>query len=431
MQVIKSLAPCQHKMECKEVKIVRARRGHLLHMKAWAVYLCLTAGHRVAATEAFADYAYCSKHVEQNVIAPLDNPDQYTLQQVQIVMRHGAHGDSNPHHVYEMRYMEGETELKGNCHVGQLLDEGYAQEFQNGRTDMHRTVMSGQLVVDAMFPPPSSSAVVPWHVGDIALSSYVPNPTACPKLVEIKAQFEASPGYVAWMANQSAVVDLTRATFQSYDARMLFDCLVTSRCSQPQSLPHLLSSSHYDQIVTYERDKRMKIYVDSDAVYAKASIAKVMLAIRNRMLLRVRGGANTSRFALYSDDKLCPLDVFTNMTAFATDKAICAASLKGSMAVKPVQSESFDVGNDEDVDTQVSFKALVLFVFVGLLLGVVFGLIMAQTLAKNGQPKHTSIDKGPAKSTFVTIQSPGNQRDDDCQNEDDTLLLCQSPKHKR
>ncbi|ETV72467.1 hypothetical protein, variant 1 [Aphanomyces astaci] len=547
MQVIKSLAPCQHKMECKEVKIVRARRGHLLHMKAWAVYLCLTAGHRVAATEAFADYAYCSKHVEQNVIAPLDNPDQYTLQQVQIVMRHGARtlaarsscwtgynvtwscnakmrvspqldGDSNPHHVYEMRYMEGETELKGNCHVGQLLDEGYAQEFQNGRTfrtayidagalfpasnpadlsnpddiflsstDMHRTVMSGQLVVDAMFPPPSSSAVVPWHVGDIALSSYVPNPTACPKLVEIKAQFEASPGYVAWMANQSAVVDLTRATFQSYDARMLFDCLVTSRCSQPQSLPHLLSSSHYDQIVTYERDKRMKIYVDSDAVYAKASIAKVMLAIRNRMLLRVRGGANTSRFALYSghddtvmpllaalggsqwlqdwppyaaylsfelyennsgshfvrfvyqgqpltvpgcqDDKLCPLDVFTNMTAFATDKAICAASLK--VAVKPVQSESFDVGNDEDVDTQVSFKALVLFVFVGLLLGVVFGLIMAQTLAKNGQPKHTSIDKGPAKSTFVTIQSPGNQRDDDCQNEDDTLLLCQSPKHKR
>ncbi|RHY40664.1 hypothetical protein DYB30_001376 [Aphanomyces astaci] len=327
--------------------------------------------------------------------------------------------------------MEGETELKGNCHVGQLLDEGYAQEFQNGRTDMHRTVMSGQLVVDAMFPPPSSSAVVPWHVGDIALSSYVPNPTACPKLVEIKAQFEASPGYVAWVANQSAVVDLTRATFQSYDARMLFDCLVTSRCSQPQSLPHLLSSSHYDQIITYERDKRMKIYVDLDAVYAKASIAKVMLAIRNRMLLRVRGGANTSRFALYSDDKLCPLDVFTNMTAFATDKAICAASLKGSMAVKPVQSESFDVGNEEDVDTQVSFKALVLFVFVGLLLGVVFGLIMAQTLAKNGQPKHTSIDKGPAKSTFVTIQSPGNQRDDDCHNEDDTLLLCQSPKHNR
>ncbi|ETW03570.1 hypothetical protein H310_04983 [Aphanomyces invadans] len=527
------------------------RRGiHRMNV-ALALLLGITAGPQVEAAEPFADYPYCSNHVEENVITPLPHPDKYTLQQVQIVMRHGARtlatrsscwagynvtwscnakfrvspqldNATSLHHVYDTRYMDGETALKGNCHIGQLLDEGYAQEFQNGRTfrqayvdtgalfpdnkpadltnpddvflsstDMHRTVMSGQLVVDAMFPPTRpSSALVPWHVGDIALSSYVPNPTACPKLAEIQARYESSPRYTAWLANQSHVVELTKATFQSYDPSVLFDCLLTSRCSQPQSLPDWLSPSHYNEIFTYERDKRMKIYLE-DPSYAKVSMAKVILAIRNRILSRVDGNSTGPRFALYSghddtvmpvlaalggaewlqdwppyaaflsfelyaskagghfvrfvyqgqplllpgcqSDSLCPLELFKNLTTYATDKSICATALKVTVQPNTATNSNRDHDHDDDQETLVSFKALVLFVFVGVLLGVVFGLIIARTLAKNGQDapkdssgKHDSV----SKSTFLSIQTDNDKDSGDSPNESDELLLCQSPKHK-
>ncbi|RHY29480.1 hypothetical protein DYB32_005094 [Aphanomyces invadans] len=248
-----------------------------------------------------------------------------------------------------------------------------------------------------MFPPTRpSSALVPWHVGDIALSSYVPNPTACPKLAEIQARYESSPRYTAWLANQSHVVELTKATFQSYDPSVLFDCLLTSRCSQPQSLPDWLSPSHYNEIFTYERDKRMKIYLE-DPSYAKVSMAKVILAIRNRILSRVDGNS--------------------------------------TVTVQPntATNSNRDHDHDDDQETLVSFKALVLFVFVGVLLGVVFGLIIARTLAKNGQDapkdssgKHDSV----SKSTFLSIQTDNDKDSGDSPNESDELLLCQSPKHK-
>ncbi|KAF0692579.1 Aste57867_16391 [Aphanomyces stellatus] len=518
----------------------RVRKLGATCLKSWALYLCLTSlGRANADATVSPDFPYCSKHIENNAIQRLATPDKYTLLQVQVIMRHGARtlasrsscwagynvtwtcnarmhvaphldGDTTAHHVYDNKYVEGETVLKGNCHLGQLLDEGYNQELQNGRTfrkayidsntlfratervdlsnatdfylsstDMQRTVMSGQLVVDAMFPPTmTTDAVVAWHVGDIAQSSFVPNEKSCPKLIDVKAQYEASAGYEQWLADHAPTVDLTKSIFHTYDPRILFDCLLTSRCSQPASLPSTLTPAQYDEIVFFERDKRMKIFME-DPTYAKLSMAKVLLAIRTRLLARV-DGAIGPRFAFYSGhddtvmpvlaalggadwlhdwppyaayfaielyedaqsnfyvrflyqgtpltlpgcgvDSLCPLDVFKNATAYATDVNICATSLK---VVGPTSATSPPTAADMDEsETNVSFKALVLFVFVGVLLGVAFGLIIARALAKNGQGAMVLAKdglEGPNKSSI--------QGGDDETGEHDELLSCQSPKH--
>ncbi|KAH9193916.1 hypothetical protein AeNC1_004094 [Aphanomyces euteiches] len=496
---------------------------------------------------AYPEFPYCSKHVEQNVIERLQSPDQYKLQQVQIVMRHGARvlashsfcwagynvtwtcnarmhvspslevgGALSSHHVYDNKYLDGETVLKGNCHIGQLLDEGYNQEVENGRifrkayvetnqlfrsdeqidlsnsndfylssTDMQRTVMSGQLVIDAMFPPAvTSDAVVPWHIGDIAQSSYVPNPSSCPKLADIKAQYESSAGYIQWHDAHAPVVNLTKTIFDTYDERILFDCLLTSRCSMPSSLPPTLSVAQYDSIVNYERDKRMKIYTE-DPLYSKVSMAKVLLSIRNRILARIHGDG--PRFALYSghddtvmpilaalggsawlldwppyaaflamelyadannatahfvrfiyqgkpltlpgcrSDKLCPLELLLAATDYATDPNVCKASFKGPTTAMPIP-----VAASSDGETHVSFKALVLFVFVGLLLGVVFGLIIARTFAKNNQASSLSATdaRSDSDSKALTIQTDYDDLNKGDVDERDELLSSQSPKHE-
>ncbi|OQS02437.1 hypothetical protein THRCLA_05196 [Thraustotheca clavata] len=454
----------------------------------------------VVSTTAFdennwVDYpAYCSKHVEKNIIKELPSSDHYKLDQVQIAIRHGARTlvgrsmcwdgynatwncnarnhiepslEMSTHRSFDVKYTPGETVLKGTCQVGQLLDEGYRQETLNGEnfyrayiasnrlyqsteqidltndsdiylssTDMQRTVMSGQLVVDAMFPKTkSASSLVSWHVGDISQSSFVPNPFACPRLGEIKRDFEASDEYQLWLRQHDALVETIKKTFHSYDPKGLFDCLLTARCSLTHTdIPASVTPQLYNDIIRFERDKRMKIYTE-DPIYAKLSVSKLLRWVRSRMLastpprfvlysghddtvmpiLAALGGelwlkdwppyAAFLAFELYTEisthkrfvrviyqgqtlslegcdnESLCPLDLFLKWTEFAETSQcdLHQINIASKTEVPKVEEED----DDFSLTTHVSFETFLLCVIVGVLLGFVFGLLVANAARQN------------------------------------------------
>ena len=161
----------------------------------------------------------------------------YELVQSQVVIRHGARvpyanffcweprykwdcnltellfpAPSRPaSHVYRKIYDDGPNELRGSCHVGQLVAEGYKQQQINGRhlrkayvgagklfgdqekpdrstvylhsDDQQRTVMSGQVLFSEMFPATShGTQILKWHTRDMANSDLHPNRRLCPRL---------------------------------------------------------------------------------------------------------------------------------------------------------------------------------------------------------------------------------------------------------
>ncbi len=190
----------------------------------------------------------------------------------------------------------------------------------------------------------ATSAVIPWHVSEIAQTSFITNPAACPILDDIKRTYEASPAYTTWLHSKQDIVRATAHLFASssasvaapsdihnpptttpairhhrlpqhentthdYDEKTLFDCLLTARCSMPSTtswLPREMTPALFQDIITFEREKRMKIFLEAPQ-YAKRGLAKVIRAMRNRIVARTailqgdtHATTNGPRFALYS-----------------------------------------------------------------------------------------------------------------------------------
>ena len=88
-----------------------------------------------------------------------------------------------------------------------------------------------------MFPEVNSDSddlpdnTIPWFVGDISASSFVPNPVICPRLAEIKREYESSNAYQEWLHSKENVEinKKLQGVFGSYDPAGLFDCLLTAR----------------------------------------------------------------------------------------------------------------------------------------------------------------------------------------------------------
>ncbi|OQR85032.1 hypothetical protein ACHHYP_12430 [Achlya hypogyna] len=411
---------------------------------------------------------------------------------------------ASTHRSFDVQYTPGETVLRGTCQVGQLLDEGYRQETLNGEfvsnfhaayiasgrlfragepmdvtnqssmeiilfslqcsimhwvgiylssTDMQRTMMSGQLVLDATFPlsaPGDKASAVPWHVGDISQSSLIPNPFSCPRLDDIKAAFESSDGYLLWLHRHDALVETIRTTFGHYDPLNLFDCMLTARCSLSASdMPPSLTPKLYGEIIRFERDKRMKIYTEDDE-YAKLSMSKLLRGLRARMtdvagprfvlysghddtvmpLLAAIGGSKWLHdwppyaafiaFELYTEsatgerfvriiyqgrpltlpgcnsDDLCPLSLFLKWTNFA-ETANCArapAAPLDALPVPPVQEGGSGVVFSGDSAVRVSVDTFIVCVVVAILLGFIFGLLVANA-ARQSQAGDKKTDKLP------------------------------------
>jgi Histidine phosphatase superfamily (branch 2) len=181
--------------------------------------------------------------------------------------------------------------LGGTCQVGQLLLQGYEQEYSNGQylrdayvydggdfehdarmrlldvgsttgtgdnvwdriryrvDDEMRTLMSGQIILRGLFGPELAAyfakkqryPVIPLHTADYSRDVLEPNAGVCPRLNEIRKRNEASPEFQAY--NKSAEAGILRR-FQTEvlevpnpNADMdAIDCLMTTMCTD-RALP--------------------------------------------------------------------------------------------------------------------------------------------------------------------------------------------------
>ncbi|RHY81935.1 hypothetical protein DYB37_006233 [Aphanomyces astaci] len=200
--------------------------------------------------------SYCAKDMRLSAIQPLDKTLLSTVElvQVQIVVRHGARTpcypdscwkdydeewnciarelsrpsltglDDVPSRKHNKQALEftkvftaGGNIRRGNCSLGQLTDEGFAQEVQNAKhfRDAYVTSAVGlfaadeavdltdstgnvfiQLItiVQGMFPSVAHpTKPVPWHTQDKAVSMIFPNEANCPTLAAVGKQWLASP----------------------------------------------------------------------------------------------------------------------------------------------------------------------------------------------------------------------------------------------
>ena len=314
--------------------------------------------------------SYCSKNVAQHTIPSVDNVTNVELIQVQIILRHGArtpyqggfcwegynetwncnvkqlvtpeYNSSVGFPVFEKIYDDGLNELNGNCHIGQLLDEGFLQEQSNGKnfraayvgntplhlftsdepidlanaTDFHlesddedRTVMSGQIVMASMFPTRKDpSGIVPWHTGDIKTSPYRISTENCPQIDMISNEFQSSADFKTWnnsQEHQQLEMELD-STLKSYNTAALYDCFMTSRCSG-FDLP--VSDELFDRVTERYEETQRRMYLYNNSIYSKTVMASFTTLLRDRINDRINQTKQGPRFALYSghDTTIAPL----------------------------------------------------------------------------------------------------------------------------
>ncbi|ETV74830.1 hypothetical protein H257_10888 [Aphanomyces astaci] len=300
--------------------------------------------------------SYCAKDMRLSAIQPLDQTLLSTVElvQVQIVVRHGARTpcypdscwkdydeewnciarelsrpsltglDDVPSRKHNKQALEftkvftaGGNIRRGNCSLGQLTDEGFAQEVQNAKhfrdayvtsavglfaadeavdltdpsdvyfesSDIPRTVQSGQTIVQGMFPSVAHpTKPVPWHTQDKAVSTIFPNEANCPTLAAVGKQWLASPEFHAW-AVAPANLELDAAldeTLTSFSAPSLFDCLMTSKCTD-RRIP--MSDELFRVTVHREETSVLLQYLFHDSKYSKVAMkAFLQQAITSRLL---------------------------------------------------------------------------------------------------------------------------------------------------
>jgi Histidine phosphatase superfamily (branch 2) len=176
--------------------------------------------------------------------------------------------------------------LRGTCHLGQLLLQGYEQEYTNGQylrdayvydesaydhdarmrlldissrrtkttnvwddiyyrvDDESRTLLSGQVVLRGLFGPELDKyfstnkryPIVPLHTADYDRDILVANHEVCPRLSEIWERNAASPGYQQRNVSEEATllrrfqVDVLKIPNTSRDMDAI-DCIMTTMCT--------------------------------------------------------------------------------------------------------------------------------------------------------------------------------------------------------
>jgi len=227
------------------------------------------------------------------------------------------------------------NELKGTCHVGQLIDTGVQQETINGEAlrqayvgddvnlnlfptegshlgssgsidgkvyfrgdDQQRTLMSGQILVEALFPTTEDNSgdenvLVDWHTGDYDSDPIYPNSNICPRLGELQKEAVNSKDFQAFN-NSVEAQELERVMQDDLggaDWMHILDCQMTSICTG-RPLPSVLDDfveddddSMFSRIYRHASDQLGKVYEYNDGEYAKLSMAPVLGEILEKVLL--------------------------------------------------------------------------------------------------------------------------------------------------
>eukprot|EP00815_Leptocylindrus_aporus_P002306 CAMPEP_0116049898 /NCGR_PEP_ID=MMETSP0322-20121206/69_1 /TAXON_ID=163516 /ORGANISM="Leptocylindrus danicus var. apora, Strain B651" /LENGTH=484 /DNA_ID=CAMNT_0003532365 /DNA_START=225 /DNA_END=1679 /DNA_ORIENTATION=- len=245
------------------------------------------------------------------------------------------------------------NELKGTCEVGQLIEQGYEQQSQNGvilqdayigssaspssqlfvesqdeggdftsvyfrSDDEQRTLMSGQTLLSSMFNATSLNTVVDLHTADKPddiLSPYSLE-KACPRLHSLREIAESSKEYLEGKRNENAkfLTSLVEDDLKFKDPKSIvnghvMDCQLTAICSD-RFLPKAIDDFTHDNDdsnFTYLFDFGNWLYT-FPFTFKDAMFAKQFTSFLWSDLLR-RINEQKYKFLLYSghDDTLIAL----------------------------------------------------------------------------------------------------------------------------
>jgi hypothetical protein len=256
--------------------------------------------------------------------------------------------------------------LNGTCQMGQLIQQGYGQQIQNGNIlreaytyregeydhdermrllninikdsdpfpwhhqlyfradDYQRTVMSGQVLLRGMFDKELRSyheeeqehtLVIPLHIADEARDVLDPNERDCPRLRTIKQDAMASSEYQALNNSQSSqeIRDFMQSQLGMGDDASILDCFMCTLCTDrplPQSVDDYDGSSRnwFTRLTEYEIQRHNIVMKHNGAEYAKLGMGPLWYEIMQH-INHVIDEKTAPKMALFAghDTTLMPL----------------------------------------------------------------------------------------------------------------------------
>jgi hypothetical protein len=258
------------------------------------------------------------------------------------------HGDSNATHVpampriFQQTYLQPGEWYRGSCGVGQLTSKGFEQQQTNGAIlrkayvgsllsaelthselhlrsdDSHRTIQSGQALVNGMYPTTTTTQateVVPFFWMDHATETIVANPKRCPGLTAMRAEALASPAFSAHVRAVTEPLEAEIALEMGIPQRdvslsKLFDCMLVHHC-HGDSLP--ISPSTLQRLHAEISWQQFYLYSYPNATYASTltmgPLIAQLLGRMNAQVTKQKAAAPLPKFLLYSghDTTLMPV----------------------------------------------------------------------------------------------------------------------------
>lgn len=224
--------------------------------------------------------------------------------------------------------------LGGSCHVGQLIEEGAAQEATNGGhirsayitteqsslklfrslpsppiqftdlpyaravrargDDQQRTLMSGQILITGIFDFDNvAEAIIDYHTADYDADPIYPNSKICPKLSKLRDDAIKSGDFVN-RNTSSAVRSLTEILtgpelgYAPWDH--ILDCQYTTICND-RPLPDVLNDftseedreSVFNKMIDHSTWELGYVYTYNDAAFSKLAMAPLFQEILDQL----------------------------------------------------------------------------------------------------------------------------------------------------
>ncbi|RLN21653.1 hypothetical protein BBJ28_00005534 [Nothophytophthora sp. Chile5] len=244
--------------------------------------------------DGWAPHRYCNalEGIEATRIPPL-TPEQAalveSLEQVQVIARHGARAPYARLYCWEERKhnpMDAEWDCTTTSVSHVLLDEIYLRS-----DDQERTLGSGQMLMDGLFPVDGALSrelhhMLSWNVADIAVDYINANDNICPLMGHIGELANDSPEFWAHVRDPATVEIETNFhdLVGNFSWGSVLECLSTARCNNLE-LPHGIDEETFTKTF-HEVEVRQGLYLTyNNSWYAKVA----MQPLAHELLTRLDG----------------------------------------------------------------------------------------------------------------------------------------------
>jgi len=246
--------------------------------------------------------------------------------------------------LYRKIYDAGRNVYPGNCMMGQLTQNGYAQQVGNGKIlrlayvetipllnsslnpaevyirsdDEPRTVQSAHSLMLGFFPPDETTNVaelINLHTMDISVDDTNPSPALCPKLAEIWAAGYNTTEFKQHVINVTAplIAEMGAALGYAVDLNYAFDCLNTHLCHD-YPIPSGVSEDLYNRMMTELVYDTLILFNYPNTTYSSQLGTGFYLANFYNALNEFVNGTNQNvKFHLWSSHDLTLMAIATSM----------------------------------------------------------------------------------------------------------------------